>query len=132
MSETPDFTKSTILIADDAYFMRHMIKKSLAPLKFGTIFEAETGKELLEIYGRSKVDLVIMDIIMNEMNGLETLARLKEEYPDAMTIIVSAVDVPDILNECIELGIEDFIVKPFKGEELCEAVRNSLNPERTS
>lgn len=117
----------TILIADDAYFIRHVVKKSIADLNFKNILEAETGREILDQYSRFHPDLVLMDIVMREMNGLETLEHLMREDPHARVIIVSAVDVPEILNDCISMGIVDFVVKPFQADDLRQAIRNSLD-----
>ncbi len=122
------YSNYSIAIADDAHFIRFLVKKHLRELNFGEVFEAESGRELMEIYRREEPALVIMDIIMHEWNGLRTLDVLKSEYPEARVIILSAVDVPDILQECIDQGISDFIVKPFQRDTLLTSVIQAMNP----
>lgn len=121
------FANRTVLIADDAFFIRHIVKKAIAGLDFKNILEAETGVEILDLYRTHRPELVLMDIVMREMNGLETLEHLFREDPDARIIMVSAVDVPEILNECIGLGIADFVVKPFRADDLRQAIWNCFH-----
>ena len=130
MKPETSFEHCKLLIADDAYYARFLIKKYLAPLKFGQIYEAENGQEVIDLYPRVKPDLVLMDIIMRELNGLRTLEALMGLFPDARVIIISAIDMPDVLHECIELGIVDFLTKPFLQEEIIKAVSNALRPEK--
>lgn len=115
-----------MLIADDAYFIRHTIKRHLRDLQFGDIYEAENGIELLRQYAIYHPDLVFMDIIMEQMNGLIALDRLMEKNPHARVIVISAVDIPDLIRECVHMGAFEFIVKPFTREKIVEAAYNAL------
>ncbi len=120
------YPERSLLIADDAYFVRHIIKRHLSDLQFGDVYEAENGVELLKQYALYHPDLVLMDIIMEQMNGLIALDRLLERNPHARIIIVSAVDIPDLIRECVHIGAFEFIVKPFTREKLIEATHNAL------
>ncbi len=121
------FPERSLLIADDAFFVRHMIKRHLRDMQFGDIYEADNGVELLRQFALYHPDLVFMDIIMEQMNGLIALDRLMEKNPHARVIVVSAVDIPDLIRECVHMGAFEFIVKPFTREKIIEAARNALS-----
>ena len=118
--------KYAILIVDDSYYARYLARQALQPLGPRVLLEAQSGAEALEIFQSRRPDLVLIDIVMENQNGLEVLRDLKREAPRAAALMVSAVDVPDILSECIALGIDDFVVKPYTAEQLQEAVLNVL------
>jgi len=121
-----DCTDKSVLIADDAYFIRYKIKSHIQPLKFSRIYEAENGEQALDLYRRHEPDLALVDIIMPDTRGPNHLEKLMTEFPEARVIVISAVDVPDFLQECIGMGITDFVTKPFTKEELLEAVEAAL------
>lgn len=115
-----------ILIVDDAAFMRMMIKDVLTKNGFEVIGEAENGKIAIEKFAELNPDLVIMDITMPEMNGIEALKAIKAAKPSAKVIMCSAMGQQAMVIEAIQSGAKDFIVKPFQADRVCEAVRKVL------
>ena len=112
-----------ILICDDAAFMRMMIKDILTKNGYNVIGEAENGARAVEKYAELKPDLVLMDITMPEMDGIQALKKIKESDPAAMVIMCSAMGQQAMVIEAIQGGAKDFIVKPFQAERVLEAVK---------
>ena len=113
-----------ILICDDAAFMRMMIKDILTKNGYEIAGEAENGQKAVEKYNETKPDLVLMDITMPEMDGIQALKKIKEGDPNACVIMCSAMGQQAMVIEAIQSGAKDFIVKPFQAERVLEAVKN--------
>ena len=112
-----------ILICDDAAFMRMMIKDILSKNGYNVAGEAENGAKAVEKYAELKPDLVLMDITMPEMDGIQALKKIKESDPSALVIMCSAMGQQAMVIESIQAGAKDFIVKPFQADRVLEAVR---------
>lgn len=112
-----------ILICDDAAFMRMMIKDILTKNGYNIAGEAENGQKAVEKYAELKPDLVLMDITMPEMDGIEALKRIKASDPSASVIMCSAMGQQAMVIESIQSGAKDFIVKPFQADRVIEAVQ---------
>ena len=112
-----------ILICDDAAFMRMMIKDILTKNGYNIVGEAENGAKAVEKYNELKPDLVLMDITMPEMDGIEALKKIKALDPGAKIIMCSAMGQQAMVIEAIQAGAKDFIVKPFQAERVLEAVK---------
>ena len=112
-----------ILICDDAAFMRMMIKDILTKNGYNVVGEAENGARAVEKYAELKPDLVLMDITMPEMDGIQALKKIKESDPGATVIMCSAMGQQAMVIESIQSGAKDFIVKPFQADRVLEAVR---------
>lgn len=115
-----------ILICDDAAFMRMMIKDVLSKNGYIIAGEAENGAKAVEKYNETKPDLVLMDITMPEMNGIDALKKIKAQDPSANVIMCSAMGQQAMVIESIQAGAKDFIVKPFQGERVLEAVKKVI------
>ena len=115
-----------ILICDDAAFMRMMIKDILTKNGYTVAGEAENGVKAVEKYNEVKPDLVLMDITMPEMDGIEALRKIKEQDPSAVVVMCSAMGQQAIVIESIQAGAKDFIVKPFQPDRVLEAVSKVL------
>lgn len=115
-----------ILIVDDTEFMRLTIRRILEEGGYNVIDEAENGAVAVEKFKTHKPDLVLMDITMPVMDGLEALKRIKEMDSSSKVIIVSALGQEAIVREAIANGAATFIVKPFKGERLIELIARVL------
>ena len=111
-----------ILICDDAAFMRMMIKDILTKNGYTVAGEAENGAKAVEKYTELKPDLVLMDITMPEMDGIQALKKIRELDPKASVIMCSAMGQQAMVIESIQSGAKDFIVKPFQGDRVLEAV----------
>ena len=115
-----------ILICDDAAFMRMMIKDILTKNGYNIAGEAENGAKAVEKYNELKPDLVLMDITMPEMDGIEALKKIKAGDPNAMVIMCSAMGQQAMVIESIQSGAKDFIVKPFQADRVIEAVKKVI------
>ena len=111
-----------ILVCDDAAFMRMMIKDILTKNGYGVVGEAENGNVAVERYNELKPDLVLMDITMPEMDGIEALKQIMANDPSAKVIMCSAMGQQAMVIESIKAGAKDFIVKPFQAERVLEAI----------
>ncbi|MBQ4284502.1 MAG: response regulator [Lachnospira sp.] len=112
-----------ILICDDAAFMRMMIKDILTKNGYNIAGEAENGAKAVEKYLEVKPDLVLMDITMPEVDGIEALKRIKAADPNASVIMCSEMGQQAMVIESIQSGAKDFIVKPFQADRVIEAVQ---------
>lgn len=116
----------TALIVDDALFMRMMIRDILVSVGIEVVGEAENGREAVGEYERLKPDLVTMDIVMPEVDGIEAVKRILEVDPGARIIMCSAMGQQPLVVEALEAGARDFIVKPFQPSKVVETVRKTL------
>ncbi|MCR2042760.1 response regulator [Anaerosalibacter massiliensis] len=116
----------SILIVDDASFMRMMIKDILTKNGFEVVGEAENGKKAVEKYEELNPDLVIMDITMPEMDGIQAVKEIKKMNGEAKIVMCSAMGQQTMVIEAIQAGAKDFIVKPFQADRVIEAVKKVL------
>ena len=117
---------ATILIVDDAAFMRAMLKRILEDAGFEIVGEAVNGREAVQLYEELNPDLVTMDMVMPEMGGMEALQAIRGRDHKAKVVIVSAVDQRENLLEAIRSGATEYIVKPFDESRVMKAVRRAL------
>ncbi|MCT4507988.1 MAG: response regulator [Tepidibacter sp.] len=116
----------SILLVDDAAFMRMMIKDILVKNGYDVVGEAENGLKAVEKYKELKPNLVIMDITMPELDGIEAVKEIKKIDPAACVIMCSAMGQQGMVIEAIQSGAKDFIVKPFQADRVLEAVKKVL------
>ena len=119
----------TVLIVDDALFMRMMIKDILSKDGFEIVGEAENGVEAVKKYAELRPDLVTMDIVMPEMDGIEAVRNIMKLDPAARVLMCSAMGQQPLVVEALEAGAKDFIIKPFQPAKVVEAVRKALHGE---
>jgi two-component system, chemotaxis family, chemotaxis protein CheY len=115
-----------ILIVDDAAFMRMMIRDILGKNGYEVVGEAENGARAIERYKDLIPDLVIMDITMPEVDGIQAVKEIKKVNAEAKIIMCSAMGQQAMVIESIQAGARDFIVKPFQAERVVEAVKKVL------
>ena len=116
----------TVLICDDAIFMRTMVGDILNKAGFQVVGEAETGLQAIEKYRELKPDLVTMDIVMPEMGGIDAVRQICKEHPGARVLMCSAMGQQALVVEAIQAGAKDFVVKPFQPSRVLEAVQRVL------
>ncbi|WP_110929533.1 response regulator [Bacillus massiliglaciei] len=114
---------SRVLIVDDAKFIRETIAQILQKAEFQIVGEAENGFEAISLYRTLKPDLVIMDITMPHMSGIDAVKEIKKEYPAARIIMCSAIGQQRMVIEALEAGARDFIIKPFDEIGVLESIR---------
>lgn len=111
-----------ILIADDAAFMRIMLKDILNRAGFINTVEAKNGRDAINLFKVERPKLVLLDVTMPDMDGIHALAEIKNIKPDAKVIMCSSMGQEEVVSECFEVGADDFIMKPFKPERVIQAV----------
>ena len=116
----------TILLVDDAAFMRMMLKDILTKKGYNVVGEAENGARAIEKYKELKPNLVILDITMPELDGIKAAKAIKTEDSAALIIMCSAMGQQAMVIESIQAGARDFIVKPFQPDRVLEAVKKVI------
>lgn len=114
-----------ILIVDDALFMRLTLGNILKSAGY-EICEAGNGAEMQLAYAKEMPDLVLCDITMPEMDGIEGLKALRKKYPKAKVIMCSAMGQRAMVMDALQSGAYDFIVKPFETSKVLESVKKVL------
>lgn len=114
---------SKILVVDDSAFMKRIVKNILTRNGFQEIVEARNGLEAIEVFRRDSPDLVLLDVIMPGMGGIEALRRIRDLDENAEVVMLTAVGQEEMRNECLRLGALDYIVKPFEEEQVVEVLR---------
>ena len=116
----------TVMLVDDATFMRMMLKDILSNNGYQVIGEAENGMVAVDKYSELKPDITIMDITMPEMDGLQAVKEIRSKDPQARIIMCSAMGQQTMVIEAIQSGAKDFVVKPFQPDRVLEAVGKAL------
>jgi two-component system chemotaxis response regulator CheY len=121
-----------LLIVDDALIMRRRIMQIAELAGWSVVGEAKDGREAVAMFRQQKPDLVTMDIVMPEMDGVEALKQMIAEEPRAQIVMISAVNQKEKLAECLRAGAQDFIVKPFEKSELLAFFTKQLATNKRS
>jgi len=117
---------ATVLIVDDAAFMRMILKDILVKGGYEIVGEAANGNEALTKYKQFKPDLVTMDITMPDCDGIAALKNIMSGHPEAKIIMCSAMGQQAMVIESIQAGAKDFIVKPFQPQRVLEAIKKLI------
>ena len=115
-----------ILIVDDAAFMRKVIKDTLSKSGYTDLYEAVDGADAVEKYNEIQPDLVLMDITMPNMDGLEALKAIRGKDGNANVVMCSAMGQESMVIDAVRSGAKDFIVKPFKPDRVLKTVNTIL------
>lgn len=115
-----------IMLVDDAAFMRMMIKKALSSSGYNDFIEAQDGAEAVKKYSEEKPDMVIMDITMPNMDGLQALKKIREGDPNAKVVMCTAMGQESMVVDAIKSGARDFVVKPFDAKRIVKTVNDIL------
>ncbi len=120
-----------VLTVDDSKTIRMIVKKAFKPYDC-ELFEAENGVEGLSIAGRKKPDLIILDITMPVMTGTEMLEKMKVDplLRDVPVIMLTAESGKENVMKIVKMGVKDYMVKPFKGDQLIERVNKIFKLEK--
>ncbi|CAG9607811.1 response regulator [Pseudoneobacillus rhizosphaerae] len=111
-----------VLICDDSILIRKKLRETLEMFGCKEILEAENGNVAVEVVKASNPDLILMDIVMPDKDGIEALKEIKELQPNAKVVMASSVGTNDLLKSAIKNGAYDFIQKPISHD----AVQNIL------
>ena len=118
----------TILIADDAAFMRNMLREIIEDMDWTVVAEAADGREAITLYQENQPDLVLLDITMPKMEGTQALKAILAENPEAQVVMITALGQKDQVLEAIKAGARDFIIKPFDHDRVTETLDRILSP----
>ena len=118
----------TILIVDDSAAMRSLLVSTLETLGNLAIVQAPNGFEALRMLPREQVDLILTDINMPDINGLELLSFIRNNpiYKDVPVVVISTEGSRKDIEKGISLGANEYLVKPFQPEQLLEIVKRFL------
>jgi two-component system chemotaxis response regulator CheY len=103
----------TVLIADDSMFMRKLLKNLLTDNGYQVVAEASDGSSAVSLYQEKTPDIVILDLTMPIMNGLDALKNILKFDPKAKVIICSAMGQKSFIIDALQIGAKDFIIKPY-------------------
>jgi two-component system chemotaxis response regulator CheY len=117
----------SVLICDDAIFMRTMLSDILQQAGFDVVGEAETGAQAVARYRELRPDLVTMDIVMPDMGGIDAVREITKLDPAARILMCSAMGQQALVIEAIQAGAKDFVVKPFQPSRVLEAIQRVLS-----
>ena len=115
-----------ILIVDDSFYMRTMLKNMLTDAGYEVVGEAANGAQAVEMAASTNPDLITLDVILPDNTGLDVLKSLRQIQPKAKVVMCSAVGQEVIVTEAIENGALAYIVKPFSEEKVLEIVGSAL------
>ena len=118
----------TCLIVDDSAFMRFHLKRMMDSFENVIASEAANGTEAIREYGRLRPDIVLMDIVMPGLEGVETVKRICDKDPNARVIMISSVSHKEKVAEAISAGAKWFLPKPVTTDELRKAIEGVLSP----
>ena len=118
-----------VLVADDASFMRQMIREIVEAEGMEVVGEASDGIEAVEMYKELHPDLVTMDIVMPRRSGIDAVRVIMEIDASARVVMCSALGQETLVTEALQAGAIDFIVKPFKPESVVQTLQKALEKE---
>ncbi len=125
----PKSEKKKILIVDDAQFVRNRIKKVIEKMDFAEVIgEASNGDDAISLYKELKPDLVTMDLVMPNTDGIKAIEEIMKFDKSAIIVVVSAMGQELSILEATEKGAKDYIKKPFKEEQIYRAIERFLKP----
>jgi two-component system, chemotaxis family, chemotaxis protein CheY len=124
VADEPTVLKSplTCLIVDDSAFMRFHLKRMMDSFDNVVASEAANGTEAIREYGRLRPDIVLMDIVMPGIEGVETVRRICDSDPAARVIMISSVSYRGKVEEAFAAGAKCFLPKPVTTEQLRKAI----------
>jgi len=115
-----------VLVADDASFMRQMIREIVEAEGHEVVGEASDGDEVVEEFKRLHPDIVTMDIVMPRRSGIDAVKSIMQLQPDAKVVMCSALGQESLVQEALDAGACDFIVKPFKPDAVIATLQKVL------
>jgi len=117
-----------VLVVDDARIMRNILKKTIKE-KFNDfhIIEAKDGQDAIDLFKKEQPHLVTMDITMERKNGLDAAKEILKIDNNAKIIMVTSLGQEKMLSECVQVGVRDYIVKPFSKERILSSISTALD-----
>ena len=117
----------SVLLVDDATFMRMAVAQMLTDTEFRVVGEAANGREALDRYRTLWPDVVLLDVVMPEMDGAATLTGIRQLDPQARVVMASSLGEESRQQEFLANGAKDYLVKPYEPVRLLEALRKAVH-----
>jgi two-component system chemotaxis response regulator CheY len=117
----------TVLLCDDAVFMRTMLRSIVSSGGYEVIGEADNGRSAVEMYATLRPDIVMMDMVMPELGGVDAVREIRAFDPAARIVMCSAMGQQQIVNDALSAGAAGFITKPFTPSRVLEALLDLVN-----
>jgi len=111
-----------ILLVDDSPMIHNLLRKILEKHGYTVCGDAMNGQEAVEMYGETKPELMFLDITMPVMDGMQAARIIKDGYPDAKIIMLSAMGDEEIIAEATAIGVDIFLKKPFDEYKIISAI----------
>lgn len=118
--------KLKLVIVDDAPFIREILKAIFQNTEIDVIAEARDGQEAVDVITKAKPDVVLMDIVMPLKSGIDATQEILKVLPKTRVIACSTVDQNMMVMRALEAGCCDYLVKPFKAEDVLKIVRKAV------
>ncbi len=123
MVSNEQFKELGILIADDHKVVANLLKAYLDDsMKFGKIYTAYSKKGIMEVIKKQKIDIILLDILLPDSNGLEVGKEILEKYPNTQLIFLTAINSRKVIVECFQIGAKRFLFKSANIEETMQAI----------
>ena len=116
----------SVLIVDDSLFMRNVLKEIVSKAGYTIAGEAATGRAAIQKSCELRPDVVLLDITMPEIDGLQALVEIVKLEPQINIIMCSAMGQQGIVMEALQKGAKDFIIKPFQQEKVVDSIERAL------
>lgn len=113
----------TVMIVDDSLFMRKILRGILAEMGYTVIAEAASGIEAMKNLHANHPDIILLDIILPDSNGLDLLKEMIIVCPNSKVVVCSSIGQPLIMQKTLDLGAQAFIQKPFTPESIAEVLQ---------
>ncbi len=116
----------SVLVTDDALYCRMELKNILTSRGYRVVGEARNGQEAVERYRELRPDLVTMDVVMPEMDGVAAVKKIREMDPGATILMCSSMGQRSLMMEALQAGASDFVTKPFRDRCVLNSVRKLI------
>lgn len=114
-----------LVIVDDAPFIREVLRHIFTGNEVEVIGEARDGQEAVEMCRKLRPQVVLMDIVMPRKSGIEATIEIMKELPETRIVACSTVDQNSMVLRALDAGCVNYIIKPFKAEDVLSAVRDA-------
>jgi two-component system chemotaxis response regulator CheY len=115
-----------LMIVDDSIFQRKNLRKMVSLMGWEVVVEASNGREAVELYPNFKPDLVLMDLVMPEMEGVEAVEKILEMDKEAKIVVVSSLGYDEITSKALSLGARQFLTKPVDINQMANVIKSVL------
>ncbi len=122
----------TVLVVDDIEFVRKTLSEILTQAHYQVVGEAAEGNEAVNLFLKLRPDVITMDVVMPGMGGIEAAKKILKIEKNAKIVIISAMGQEHLVMEAINLGVRDYIIKPFSAQDVVKAVERALMSDQSS